>query len=513
MIVKRVGVGEKGLQLRDQVDLRRWTFAGPVAEAYEVSRAPIAMIEGPTGGGKTTASSRRYVRVATWQQPSPRDSVRRARIVCICPTYRRAWDTIMPSYFKVYPQTMGEFRGSRGDPADHTFDMVVNIRGQPSRLHVETLFRAVNDLDIEDFFRGFEFTAIHLPEADTNADLPQILSLGSNRVGRYPEPEDRPDGGEPGYSGIFGDANAPMIGTAYHTRFHLKRMPDGGRAPVTDRLFRQPGGFSANAENMANLRRIRPDYYAHMATQLDAYDIGRMINNRPGYGRHGQPVHPNFDQDRHVAIRSLEVDRFSPVYVGIDAGSNAMIPAATFSQRAYSGQWRTLAEIYLPDGQMTTEELGGEIRRIIETRFQHAPGAMLCLDPAAGGANAASEFTTAQALQHYTGIEAQLAPTNVPKDRRAAIDRLFRKSVGPGEPAKIIDPDCIGLIQGYAGGFHYKRRGQVVGLSPEKNRFSHVVEADEYAALTVEGIGPVEGRFIRQDGEGGHDAPRPIYDP
>ncbi len=477
------------------------------------------MIVGPTGGGKSTGSARRCLRIATWQHPSPRDGVRRARILVICPTYRRAWDTVIPSYFKVFPEHLknldgsGGFRGSRGDPADHIFEVEVMIQGARSVLHVEVLFRAVNDLDVEEFFRGLEVTAIWLPEADTNADLAALLSLGSNRVGRYPEPDDRPTSGEPAYAGVFGDANAPMIGMPFHDRFYLRRLPDGKRAPETDRCWRQPSGFSVNAENMVNLRKIRPDYYAHMASQLDAYDVGRMIINKPGYGRHGQPVHPNFDEEIHVAKQSLEVDRFSSVYIGVDAGSNAMIPGATFSQRSYSGQWRTLAEIYLPEGQMNTVEFGLEIRRIMDSRFQHATGAMLCLDPAAGGPNAASEFTTAQELQGYTNIEAQLAPSNVPKHRHTAIDRLFLGHAGgPREPAKIIDPDCIGLIAGYAGGYHYKRRGQVVAVTPEKNRFSHVVEADEYAALTVEGIGPTEGRFIRPGGEGDYPAPEAVYE-
>ncbi|HUO21704.1 MAG TPA: hypothetical protein VMU59_04245 [Caulobacteraceae bacterium] len=419
----------------------------------------------------------------------------------------------MPSYFKVFPQTLGEFRGSRGDPADHVFDLQVQIAGQVQTLHIETLFRAVNDLDIEDFFRGFEITAMHLPEADTNGDLDQILSLGGSRLGRYPEPHDRPETADaPAYAGIFGDANAPIIGTAYYRRFHSKVLPDGSPAPAGDKLFRQPSGLSPNAENLKFLRRIRPDFYEHYCTTIDPYDVGRMVKNKPGFGRHGQPVHPNFDPDQHVAIQPLQVDRFQPVYIGIDAGSNTLKPAATFNQRAYSGQWRTLDEIYLPDQvQMTTQELGAEIRRKMETRFQHAPGAMLCLDPAAGGRNASSEFTTAQELQFYTGIEAQLAPSNQPKHRRAAIDRLFRTNVGPGQPAKIIDPACTGLIAGYTGGFHYMKRGQVVGVSPAKNSYSHVCEADEYAALTVEGIGPSEGRFISREGEGAADAPRVLY--
>jgi hypothetical protein len=54
-------------------------------------------------------------------------------------------------------------------------------------------------------------------------------------------------------------------------------MPDGKPAPASDRLFIQPSGFSPNAENIKNLKKIRPDYYEHMASQLDEYDVGRLI--------------------------------------------------------------------------------------------------------------------------------------------------------------------------------------------------------------------------------------------
>jgi hypothetical protein len=503
------------LPAEQQIDLRDWrNFAGPVARAYEFDRAPLVMIEGPVGGGKTTASNRRYLRVATWQQPSPRDGKRKARILVICPTYRRAWDTIIPSYKKVYPENLGDgFKGSRGDPADHHFWVNLSVDGAPTVVDIEVLFRAVNDLDIEDFMRGFEVTAIHLPEADTNGDLDQLLSLGRTRIGRYPEPEDRREDMKPGYAGIFGDANAPIIGSPFYRRFHDRLMPDGVPAPREDRLFRQPGGLSPKAENMANLRKINPNFYVDMAKAVDKYDFGRMVNNRPGFGRHGQPVHPNFDNDVHVSPSPLEVDRFTPIYIGVDAGSGTLKPAATFSQRSVGGQWRTLDEIFLPESeQMTTQEICAEIRRKMDTRFQHAQGALLCMDPAAMSRPSNSEFTTAQEYQHYAQIEAQIAPSNKPEHRRSAMDKLFKRWVGPGRPAKIIDPGCVGLIGGYTGGFHYKKNVGGVQATPAKNDYSHVCEADEYAALTVEGIGPSEDRFIRPDGTGAHTELKVILD-
>lgn len=487
----------------EQPQLRRWRFAGPVEQAYELARAPVAVIIGPTGGGKSTGSARRCLRVATWQHPSPRDGVRRARIVCICPTYRRAWDTVMPSYFKVFPQHDGKFRGARGDPADHIFDWEVVIGGKRAPIHVEVLFRAVNDLDIEEFFRGLEATAFWLPEMDTN-DSEAILSFASNRVGRYPEPDDRPygEGVEPAYAGVFGDANAPLIDGWFHRRFYTAPKP-------TDAVFVQPSGFSANAENMENLRKIRPDYYPHMASQLEPHEVRRLLENRPGYGRAGQPVHPNFDQDVHVARRTLEVDPLVDVVIGVDAGSNALVPGVTFSQRGYSGQWRTLAEIHLAEGQMGTPELGQTIRQVMDTRFAKARGAFIAIDPAAASGNAMSEFSTAQALQHFTNIEVQLAPSQDPKQRRSALNSLLIRNVAPKEPAFVVDPACVGLINGLAGGFHYPKRGSDFAPAPAKNRFSHVCEAQEYAVLAGEGVGAFHGRLIGQ-GVGGEDTPTKV---
>ncbi len=414
----------------------------------------------------------------------------------------------MPSYFKVFPQSLGTFRGSRGDPADHIFDIPIPLaNGQVALCHVEVLFRAVNDLDVEEFFRGLEATAFWLPEADTNGDLDAVLSLASNRAGRYPEPDDRP-AGDPAFKGVFGDANAPMINTPFHRRFYMKLMADGKPAPASDRLFVQPSGFSPNAENLFNLRKISKDYYGEMAAQLASYDVQRLLHNKPGFGRHGDPVHPNFDEALHVATRPIDEDPHSMVVISVDAGSGALIPAAAFSQRRYSGQWAFGAEIWVKDGQMTTPQLGQGIRETMNRRYPNCKNAVICIDPAAAARNAQTEYTTAQHLQEEAGIEVILAPTNANNFRRNALDSLFlaRVAGSPRDPMIIIDRECEGLIQGLAGGFHYPRRAGVLSTTPAKNRFSHIVEAAEYGPLTIDGVDAREGRFIRPDGFGGEDA-------
>ena len=51
-----------------------------------------------------------------------------------------------------------------------------------------------------------------------------------------------------------------------------------------------------------------------MAAQLDSYDERRLIDNRPGYGRHGQPVHPNFDDQLHVASARRSPSTPTPIW-------------------------------------------------------------------------------------------------------------------------------------------------------------------------------------------------------
>jgi hypothetical protein len=480
-------------------DVRPWNYAGPVAKAYEMAQGAVEAIVGPTGGGKTTGSARRCLRVARWQHPSPLDGIRKARIVCVCPTYRRAWDTVIPSYLKVMGQ-WGPLQGAKGDPASHIIDLTLNIDGQPAKVHVEVLFRAVQEMDLEVFVRGFETTAWWFPEMDT-MDSEALISLASNRVGRYPEPDDRPDDLTlpPAYAGVFGDANAPVIGSWFHDRFYLKKRPG-------ERLVRQPSGFSPRAENLQNLRKIRPDYYAWLASTMDVYDVKRLIECKPGFTRFGQPVHPDFDDELHVAPGPLDADPTLQVIVACDQG---LVPAAVFFQRRLNGQWRALAEIAVMEGQMYAQEFGEQIRHVLDTRFARCRQAVIVFDPAAASATAASQFTNAQVVQAASGVEVQLAPSQDPLMRRGALDKTLKTMAGPKEPRILIDPACVNLIGGLVGGYHFERRGDVLSPKPKKNRFANVVEAAQYGILWGEGMGG-QGGFICAVGDDAYAAPQPL---
>jgi hypothetical protein len=498
------------------IDLRN--YAGQVAKAYEHNRAPVSVIVGPTGGGKSQASARRILRVALMQHPSPRDGVRKCKICCVAPTYRQLWDTAIKSYAKVWPISWGKWSGAKGDPADHVFDLSWKFgAGEPEPIHIEVEFRALRDESAEEFVRGREVTGWWIPEMDTLA-AEDLLSLTSNRVGRYPEPEDRWDpeeairrGWRPAWKGVFGDSNAPVHGSWFHDKFYVRRENRDG-------FYVQPAGLlgdgttNPEAENLHNLRKIEADYYRKMAADMSDYDIARLLMCRPGWPRLGKPVYMSFADEVHVAKTQLEPERGRKLIIGADAGQT-FNSAATFSQLAWSGQRRLLHEISPTVRKMDIQEFGQEIRRIKDTVFPMVEEAEICVDPAAkAGMSQNKAISHAQYLQALTGIAVRLAPTNKPELRIGVIEQRLKRMVAPSQPALLIDPRCSGVIAAYSGGYHYAKTGNVYSPLPDKkSEHSHIADADQYAELLVSGLG-LGGGFIPPSARDGHNGPRVILD-
>lgn len=487
-----------------RIDFRN--YAGPVARAFELDTSPVSVIIGPTGGGKTQAAARKSLRCALNQHPSPKDGIRKARLVVVCPTYRRAWDTVIPSWLKVWPEhDWGKLRGGKGDPADHVLNFPAGDKN-PRPFRLEVLFRAQREESMEEFVRGLETTSWWFPEMDTQP-AEDMLSLASNRVGRYPEPDDRPEyveGMKPAYAGVWGDANAPVIGGWFHKRFYLERH----KHRDTDRVFFQPDAFSANAENMHNLRKIRPDYYPALASTMADYDVGRLLRCKPGWSRDGKPVHDEFDETIHVANAALDPDPAKLVEIAADTG-NTLQPGILFAQAGWAGDIRVMAEVAPKGQQMDLDEQGAIIRRIFETRFaaRGCKHARITVDPSAAAKMTQNrQISYAQYLQAATGIEVQLAPTNDIAQRRTAVDTLLKRKAGLG---LTIDPDCVGLIEALAGGYRFKKNGNVYQPQPEKNDHSHIADAMQYLALGCNGLRPGGGLIPPQ--AVGPDAERVIY--
>lgn len=474
---------EQGL-FRDKV--HDWSnVAGPVALAYELDLSPVSVIIGPTGGGKTQASARKILRVALNQHPSPRDGVRKCRIVCLGSNYRVLWDTAIKSFKKVYPTegagALGTWKGSKDGPAEAVMD-ITGPDGIP--LHIEVEFRSFSDQSAEEFMRGREVTGWWLPEMDT---LPseETLSLAYNRRGRYPEPEDRPS--NPAYkawAGVFGDANAPVINGWFHKRFYVQRRDSNA-------LFLQPAFDQPGAENLHNLTKLDPDYYAELAREMDEYDIDRLLRCKPGYSRSGKPVHPLFDVRDHVAKGRIDPVNGETLVIGVDGG-NTLAYAGTFGQRVF-GAHRVMAEIHSKARKMDLPEFAKELRRLKDTRFAQVKNAIIHIDPSAGAKTVMNrQISYAQVLQQVSGIEVRLAPTNDPGRRQDALNSKLKV-----RGAYHVDPECEGLIEALAGGYQVAKINRKTGdgwsTTPVGNEHKDIADAEQYRCLGVEGVGAFAG--------------------
>jgi hypothetical protein len=104
-------------------------------------------------------------------------------------------------------------------------------------------------------------------------------------------------------------------------------------------------------------------------------------------------------------------------------------------------------------------------------------------DPS-GDYRAQSDETTPFQMFRRAGITVRKAPTNDPVLRIEAVVAPLTRLVD-GAPGLLVDPGCTYLKKGFAGGYCYRRLA-IAGAerfteSPDKNKFSHVHDALQYA--------------------------------
>jgi hypothetical protein len=114
-------------------------------------------------------------------------------------------------------------------------------------------------------------------------------------------------------------------------------------------------------------------------------------------------------------------------------------------------------------------------------------------DPA-GNQMAQTNETTPFMILRAAGIKAYPANTNDTSIRIESVEGVLNRLVD-GKPGMTVSPTCTNLISGFEGGYNYKRMmymgSEKYDEKPNKNRFSHVHDALQYAML-----GGGEGRRV-----------------
>lgn len=461
-----------------------WSPPGPVAAAFYETDAPLAVMMGPVGSGKTTVGLQRGVVRALYQRPGP-DGRRRAKFVVVRRLYKDLEKTTMASWNRWYPRTVGTWRGAAGDPATHD---ITFHHPDGGLVDLRTEFIALGDLRIEEALRGLEATFGFVDECDGLAEnaLPFLLQ----RCGRFPPRA------ELGWSGVWGTCNAPEFDN--HIVRDFIDEPKPGHI-----FFRQPGGLTPLAENQENLP---PGYYPRLAETLPPYDKRRFVDNEPGLSRASDPVYPEFNQDLHVAREALPVLPFADLVVGLDAGGT---PAAGIWQRAPNGQWRKLGELTTHEregGSPTGPNRFGEALALVLRELERTlpPGKPMprvrgIADPSAayGADTRNGESTWIETVARVAGIPIYPCATNDPTPREEAYRLPMTRMIEGRTPGLLISARCTQTRRALARDYLYPRiRGAHARRAerPLKNWASHLVEADQYALLDGSALHEVTAR-------------------
>ena len=468
---------------------------GPVAAAFMAARPRgpegglgIKALMGPIGSGKTTVVFLHMLELARQQPRSPIDGHRRFTACSIRDAYVRLHKTTITTWHKRIPRELGKWTGPEERAATHKVTLRCPDGGL---LYFQHDFVAIGDQAAEDALRGYEPTVFYLNEADLLSE--DVFTYAVGRAGRYPEEHH----GGSSWFGILMDFNAPDVD---HWLYRLcVEQPPPGLA-----YFRQPGGLEPGAENV---HRLPPGYYqGQIAANAHRPDyVRRMVHAQWGYSRHGAAVFPEFADGRHVAPAPLEPIPGQAIVVGADAGRT---PAAVFLQRDAEGQWRCLAEL-VAEG-VGANRFGRLLARFAAERF---PGCW-CVgwgDPAAAHATQDGESSWLRLVAAASGIAFRPAP--VPDNnltvRLEVVRRALSGSLDEGRPEFLLSPDCRMLRKGFNSGYRF-RRLQIAGVEryddkPEKNEFSHVHDALQYALL---GAGEYQVVMARQAMRRGALAPQ-----
>jgi len=484
--------------------------AEPTLARFHASGAFVRGVMGPIGSGKSSAMCVELLRRAGGQRPGP-DNARRTRFAVVRNTYPELRSTTMKTWADWAPSQVCRLRS--GPPMSARMEAPLT---DGTRLDMEVLFLALDSPADARKLLSLELTGAWINEA-REVDK-AVLDALLGRLGRYPPKRL----GGPSWSGLVMDTNPPDDGHWWH-RLAEETRPQGWeffRQPpaVLERHANEmrvqgnpfPGGresergpcplsgqaraclpatdnwtLNPQAENLRH-QPLGGEYWLRQVAGKSREWIAVYLMGRYGCVADGRPVYPEYDDERHVARKSLVALPGVPLLLGWDFG---LTPACVVAQLAPGGRLLVLAEFA---GQETgIRRFAREVvAPALRTRF--ADLEVRSFGDPAGRARAQTDERTCMDELAAANIPTQPARSNDFTARREAVAG-FLAGGEPDRPALLLSPACTLLRKGFLSGYRYERLPIVSGSGEErfaerplKNMYSHIHDALQYAALAAE---------------------------
>lgn len=225
-------------------------------------------------------------------------------------------------------------------------------------------------------------------------------------------------------------------------------------------------------EPRENQRNLPAGYYESMTASLPEDLRQRLVEGVWGSTFPGQPVIRQFKRSVHV--RPTKYRPGATLFRPMDFGYNH--PACLWLNMSRRGHIEVHREF--KGDKLTGEAFASEVLRQTAEHFPQAEKFEDVGDPAV-----AQVKDTGQMLAILNRAGIMLRYTRTPFDLSLNLLRKKFETLIEGEPAIVIDPSCRLLIDGLAGGYHFKEDG----ITPHKGLYDHLIDALRYFVWFYQG--------------------------
>ena len=440
----------------------------------------VRAIIGPIGSGKSVGCIADLLMLANQQQPDS-NNIRLTKWCIFRNTYRELIDTTIETFHQWIPRSSGSWEAGN-------MKFVLHYKlSDNTTVHTEFIFRALDRPSDVKKLLSLEITGAFGNEA---REFPkQIIDMIQGRCGRFPKTIKNEKGEVtygPTWHGLIMDTNPPDSDHWWYKLFEEN-------LPSNHSIFHQPSGLSPLAENIDHLPT---GYYTNMMSGKDKEWINVYVHGQYGFVSDGKPVYHEYKDDVHYISEPYHPISSQTLYIGIDFG---LTPAATFAQKSPTGAMIMFDELCTFD--MGAVSFGILLKEKLNTIYRGFNDIEIYADPA-GEQRAQTDETTPFQILDNQGIVAYPTYTNDFTIRREVVAEYMQRLDFSGHPAFQLRPGCPLLRKAYAGGYKYKRM-DVSGEErfidkPNKNRYSHVAESNQYLFLGAVGDDRVIGRYTNK---------------
>jgi hypothetical protein len=421
-------------------------------------------------------------------EQKPHEGVRRTRWAVLRNTYPELKSTTIKTWLEWFPFSQMKWDA----PISSVIDLPLP---DGTRVHMEVYFYALERPEDVDKLGSLEITGGWINEAREVAK--PILDKLTERVGRFP-----PKRQGVTWRGVIMDTNPPDDDHWYYqlseasdpelieqTRQAESKLREMGQLSANQPLyefFKQPGGLlflnghyepNPKAENIQNLDGGYGYYFRQLVGKKRNWIRAQLMGQYATVAT-GKAVYEDSYNDE-IHCQKIEPVKGLPIIVGQDYGRT---PASALCQMTRRGQFRIFDEVVATG--MGARVFARDVLKPYLAQNYRDFQIIIIGDPSGNDKRDNEEVTCFQIFAEE-GLLVAPALTNEPLARIEALSKPMMQMID-GQPGFLISPKATMIRKGLNGGYCYDRvnvGGERYRDVPSKNKYSHPVEAAQYAAL------------------------------